>query len=139
MQLVTPPRISPQAFATALTAFAGAIGKDWVMASDADRAAYADVYAPGPQEQWPASAAVAPGSVEEVQSIVRLANEHKVPLWPVRSTVLADRAAIVAAVELVARPVEARRLVRADDVGRIPVRPVARTSRAAWSASSAGR
>ncbi|MEQ1641138.1 MAG: FAD-binding protein, partial [Novosphingobium sp.] len=83
MKLTTPPRVSPQAFDTALTAFAGAVGKDWVMASDADRDAYSDAYAPGPSEQWPASAAVAPGSVEEVQAVVRLANEHKTPLWPV--------------------------------------------------------
>ena len=83
MKLTTPPRVSPQAFDTALTAFAGAIGKDWVMASDADRDAYSDAYAPGPSEQWPASAAVAPASVEEVQAVVRLANEHKTPLWPV--------------------------------------------------------
>ncbi len=83
MKLTTPPRISPQAFDTALTAFAGAVGKDWVMASDADRDAYSDAYAPGPSEQWPASAAVAPASVEEVQAVVRLANEHKTPLWPV--------------------------------------------------------
>jgi 4-cresol dehydrogenase (hydroxylating) len=83
VKLTTPPRISPQAFETALSAFAGAVGKDWVMASDADRDAYSDAYAPGPSEQWPASAAVAPASVEEVQAVVRLANEHKTPLWPV--------------------------------------------------------
>lgn len=83
MKLVTPPRVSPQAFDSALQAFAGVVGKDWVLASDADRAAYADTYAPGPQEQWPAAAAVAPASVEEIQAIVRLANAHKTPLWPV--------------------------------------------------------
>lgn len=83
MKLTLPPRISPHQFQTALDAFAGVVGKDWVMASDADRNAYADVYAPGPQEQWPASAAVAPASVDEIRAIVRLANEHKVPLWPV--------------------------------------------------------
>ena len=83
MKLTLPPRISPQQFDAALSAFAGAVGKDWVMASDADRDAYSDNYAPGPAEQWPASAAVAPGSVEEVQAVVRLANEHKTPLWPV--------------------------------------------------------
>lgn len=63
MKLVTPPRVSPQAFDSALQAFAGVVGKNWVLASDADRAAYADTYAPGPQEQWPAAAAVAPASV----------------------------------------------------------------------------
>jgi 4-cresol dehydrogenase (hydroxylating) flavoprotein subunit len=83
VKLVTPPRVSPQAFDSALQAFAGVVGKDWVLSSDADRATYADTYAPGPQEQWPAGAAVAPASVEEVQAVVRLANEHKTPLWPV--------------------------------------------------------
>ena len=83
MKLTLPPRIGPRAFDTALGAFAGVVGKDWVMAGDADRDAYADVYAPGPEEQWPASAAVAPASVAEVQAVVRLANTHKVPLWPV--------------------------------------------------------
>jgi 4-cresol dehydrogenase (hydroxylating) flavoprotein subunit len=83
MKLTLPPRISPQQFDTALTAFSGAVGKDWVMASDADRDAYSDVYAPGSSEEWPAAAAVAPATVEEVQAVVRLANEHKTPLWPV--------------------------------------------------------
>ncbi|SFG44549.1 4-cresol dehydrogenase (hydroxylating) [Novosphingobium sp. CF614] len=83
MKLTLPPRVSPQQFDTALQAMARVVGKDWVMASDADRDAYADVYAPGPAEQWPASAAVAPASVEEIRAIVRLANEHKTPLWPV--------------------------------------------------------
>jgi 4-cresol dehydrogenase (hydroxylating) len=83
MQLTLPPRVSPQQFDLALKAFAGAVGQNWVMANDADRDAYADIYAPGSTEQWPASAAVAPSSVEEVQAVVRLANEHKTPLWPV--------------------------------------------------------
>jgi 4-cresol dehydrogenase (hydroxylating) flavoprotein subunit len=83
MKLTLPPRISPVGFDAALKAYAGVVGKDWVMASDADRDAYSDIYAPGSEELWPASAAVAPSSVEEVQAIVRLANEHKTPLWPV--------------------------------------------------------
>ncbi len=83
MKLTLPPRISPAGFDAALKAYVGVVGKDWVMASDADRDAYSDIYAPGSEELWPASAAVAPSSVEEVQAIVRLANEHKTPLWPV--------------------------------------------------------
>ena len=61
MKLVLPPRVGPKAFDGALTAFAGVVGKEWVMAGDADRDAYSDIYAPGPADQWPASAAVAPG------------------------------------------------------------------------------
>ncbi|MDE2561440.1 MAG: FAD-binding oxidoreductase [Sphingomonadales bacterium] len=83
MKLVLPPHLSPARFSAALKAFEGVVGKDWVMATDADREAYSDVYAPGPKDEWPPSAAVAPGSVEEVQAIVRLANEYRTPLWPV--------------------------------------------------------
>nr|WP_253951035.1 FAD-dependent oxidoreductase [Novosphingobium sp. SG751A] len=81
--MTLPPRVSPQSFDAALKAFAGVVGAGWVMSSDADRDAYADAYAPGSAERWPASAAVAPASVEEVRAIVRIANEYKVPLWPV--------------------------------------------------------
>ena len=83
MKLHLPPRVSPKQFQSAMTAFAAVVGKHWVMDTDADRDAYADTYAPGSTEEWPASAAVAPASVDEVRAIVRLANEHKVPLWPV--------------------------------------------------------
>ena len=83
MKLTLPPRVSPVQFDAAQKAFAGVVGKDWVMASDADRDAYSDIYAPGPESEWPASAAVAPANTAEVQAIVRLANEHKTPLWPV--------------------------------------------------------
>ncbi len=83
MKLVLPPRLSPAQFDTGLAAFSGVVGKGWVMASDLDRDTYADIYAPGNEDQWPASAAVAPANVEELQAIVRLANEHKIPLWPI--------------------------------------------------------
>ncbi len=83
MKLTLPPRTSAAAFSAALRAFERIVGKDWVLATDADRDAYADIYAPGPETEWPASAAVAPASVEEVRAIVRLANEHKTPLWPI--------------------------------------------------------
>jgi 4-cresol dehydrogenase (hydroxylating) flavoprotein subunit len=83
VKLTLPPRISPVQYDAALSAYAKVVGKDWVMASDQDRDAYSDIYAPGSEEEWPAAAAVAPSSAEEVQAIVRLANEHKTPLWPI--------------------------------------------------------
>ena len=83
MDLKLPPRVSPSQFRAALKAYEGVVGGAWVLASDADRDAYSDIYAPGPATEWPASAAVAPASVEELQAIVRLANQHKTPLWPV--------------------------------------------------------
>ncbi len=83
MELKLPPRLSPTQFQASLSALAAVVGRDWLLASDADRDAYSDIYAPGSAEEWPASAAVSPASVEELQAIVHLANEHKTPLWPV--------------------------------------------------------
>jgi 4-cresol dehydrogenase (hydroxylating) flavoprotein subunit len=82
VKLTLPPRVSAAKFEQALKAFEGVVGKGWVLATDEDRDAYSDIYAPGPESEWPASAALAPASVEEVQAIVRLANEYKTPLWP---------------------------------------------------------
>ena len=82
MKLTLPPGVSAARFQQALQAFEGVVGKGWVLATDEDRDAYSDIYAPGSETEWPASAALAPGSVEEVQAIVRLANEYRTPLWP---------------------------------------------------------
>ena len=83
MDLTLPPRLSPRQFEAALKDFAGIVGAGWVLSSDADRDAYADIYAPGSMAQWPASAAVAPATTEEVRAVVRAANLHKTPLWAV--------------------------------------------------------
>jgi 4-cresol dehydrogenase (hydroxylating) len=82
VKLTLPPRVSLERFHQALNAFEGVVGKGWVLATDEDRDAYADLYAPGSEAEWPAAAAVAPASVEEVRAVVRLANEFKTPLWP---------------------------------------------------------
>ncbi|HKV06354.1 MAG TPA: FAD-binding oxidoreductase [Candidatus Acidoferrales bacterium] len=83
MSLVLPPNVSEKTFAKALDAFAGAVGRQWVLATDEDRAAYMDIYAPGDADQHLACAAVGPQSAEEVQAVVRIANEYKIPLSPV--------------------------------------------------------
>jgi 4-cresol dehydrogenase (hydroxylating) len=80
----TPPaQLGAAAFDKALAAFSGVVGSDWTFTDDAGIEQYRDAYqALGQPEHRPA-AAVAPASMEEVQAIVRLANEHRVPLWPV--------------------------------------------------------
>ncbi|AMO71237.1 FAD-binding oxidoreductase [Sphingorhabdus sp. M41] len=83
MELKLPPRVSPAQFDNALKAYAAVVGEDWVLSTDQDRDAYSDIYAPGPESEWPASAAVAPQTREEIQAIIRIANEYKTPLWPV--------------------------------------------------------
>jgi 4-cresol dehydrogenase (hydroxylating) len=83
--LTPPPGVSPSDFAEALRRFEAAVGKDWVFTSDEDLDLYRDAYSPfwGEPEERRASAAVAPQSVEEVQAVVRAANELKVPIYPI--------------------------------------------------------
>jgi 4-cresol dehydrogenase (hydroxylating) len=83
MKLVLPPRVSRQTLDKALVDFEGVVGKDWVLATDQDREAYLDAYAPGDGSDHAPSAVVAPQSAEEVQAILRIANERRVPIWPV--------------------------------------------------------
>ena len=83
MKLILPPGLSERGLNRALDAFAGVTGREWVLRTDEDRETYLDVYAPGNEASHAPSAAVAPATTEEVQAIVRLANEHHVPLWPI--------------------------------------------------------
>jgi 4-cresol dehydrogenase (hydroxylating) len=66
----------------ALTAMALVVGQDYVMATDQDRDSYLDHFAWDEAAHAP-SGAVAPATAEEVQAVVRLANAHKLPLWPI--------------------------------------------------------
>jgi len=79
---MTPTGPSPTELAAAVKAFAGAIGAQNVFATPEDQIAYSDHYSPDESRHQP-GAAVAPGTVEQVQAIVRIANEHKIPLWPI--------------------------------------------------------
>jgi mono/diheme cytochrome c family protein len=67
MSLVLPPGVTPAAFDAALAAFAGVVGKQWVLASDEDRETYRDIYAAGDEEDHAPSAAVAPASTEQTE------------------------------------------------------------------------
>jgi len=80
-----PPGISDRVFATALRRFEEVVGREWVFSRDEDVALYRDAYSPlwSEEEDRVASAAVAPRTVEEVQGIVRVANEFKVPVYPI--------------------------------------------------------
>ncbi|MDE3109051.1 MAG: FAD-binding oxidoreductase [Acidobacteriota bacterium] len=80
---VLPKGLAPRDFENALQKFAVAIGDEWVISSENELKNYRDPFAfasADPREFAP-SAAVKPASVEEVRSIVRIANELKVPLW----------------------------------------------------------
>jgi 4-cresol dehydrogenase (hydroxylating) len=80
-----PPNVSRTAFDAALQAWRDTVGPDWVFTEDADVALYRDAYSPyydEPEERF-ASAAVAPATLEQVQAVVRTANKHSIPLYPI--------------------------------------------------------
>ena len=82
MKLVLPPGVSHATFDKAMRRFAEVVGDKWVFATDEDRDTYLDPYAPGNAESYAASAGIAPATAEEVQAIMRIATELKVPVWP---------------------------------------------------------
>ena len=80
-----PPGIKQGDFAQALSQFETAVGKEWVFTSDEDVDLYRDAYSPfwGEPDERAASAALAPGSVEQVQAVVRIANRFRIPIYPI--------------------------------------------------------
>jgi 4-cresol dehydrogenase (hydroxylating) flavoprotein subunit len=83
MKAILPPAVSATRFGAALKAFEGVVGREWVLATDEDRETYLDIYAPGNEEAHAPSAAVCPSTPEQVQAVLRLANDHRMPLWPI--------------------------------------------------------
>ncbi len=84
-RMTTPPGVGDAAFAEAIALWKEAVGEAWVFTSEEDVALYRDAYSPlwDEDEERLASAAVAPATVEEVQAVVRIANERAIPLYPV--------------------------------------------------------
>jgi 4-cresol dehydrogenase (hydroxylating) len=81
-----PPGVSERTFRRALQDFANVVGRDWVFQKEEDVFLYNDAFSPfvaEPELQRVASAAVAPTQVEQVQQIVRIANQYKIPLYAV--------------------------------------------------------
>lgn len=78
-----PDSVGAAEFRKALEAFRDTLGQDGVLDTDEDRAAYIDPYAFGDGQEHACSAILAPAEVAEVQELVRIANRHGVPLWPV--------------------------------------------------------
>ncbi|HKJ73949.1 MAG TPA: FAD-dependent oxidoreductase, partial [Alphaproteobacteria bacterium] len=81
-----PPGVKPSDFQAAVKKFQAAVGKEWVFTEDDDVDLYRDAYSPFWHEDGKEivpSAAVAPDSAEEVQAVVRIANEYKIPIYPV--------------------------------------------------------
>ena len=81
----TPPGVSAADFADALAKFKAVVGDDWVLTSDEDLEPYRDAYSIlwSEADERIASAAVAPFTADEVQAVVRIANEKRIPIYPI--------------------------------------------------------
>ena len=78
---MTQTAVPAGALDRALDAFTEALGSDNVLTSAEDLLEWRDPYDYKGSDEYTGAAVVFPTTVEEVQAIVRIANEHKVPLW----------------------------------------------------------
>ncbi|WP_417227783.1 FAD-binding oxidoreductase [Amphritea sp.] len=84
MDRVLPPGLDRSTFEKALTEFNQVVGKQWVFIERKKVDLYRDAYTPlDANDEFYASAAIAPASTEEVQAIVKIANRYKIPLWSI--------------------------------------------------------
>ena len=81
VSLLLPPNVSEQSLSKALDDFAAAVGAEHVLSSEEDRAEFRDPFWHKSWSDYEAAAVVQPATVEEIQAIVRIANERRVPLW----------------------------------------------------------
>ncbi len=77
-----PDGLTPGGLRAALRGFASVVGESNLFFAEEDIDSYADKFAVN-DEFHRALGAIAPSSAEEIQVIVRIAAEHKVPLWPI--------------------------------------------------------
>ncbi|MGH7075353.1 MAG: FAD-binding oxidoreductase [Stellaceae bacterium] len=80
-QTLRPPHLSERQFADALKQFTAALGAEWVVSEPAALAEFYDPYNLPERTDFKPSAALFPASVEEIQALLRIAGENKIPLW----------------------------------------------------------
>ncbi|GAA4543931.1 FAD-binding oxidoreductase [Pseudonocardia xishanensis] len=81
MTSTLPPHLGASALDRALAAFVGELGPESVVSEPEELRAYRDPYTYSESDEFDASAVVMPTTTEQVQAVVRIANEHRVPLW----------------------------------------------------------
>ena len=81
MTSLLTPQLSEEALTAALDAFRSALGSDAVLSDEDELREFRDPFAFASWDDYTASAVLMPQTVEEIQAVVRIANEHGVPLW----------------------------------------------------------
>ena len=77
MTSILSPQLSEQDLSRALDAFRSALGADAVLTEEHDLDEFRDPFAYPTWDDYTASAVVMPETVEQVQAVVRIANECK--------------------------------------------------------------
>jgi 4-cresol dehydrogenase (hydroxylating) len=83
MTRILPPDVSEADFDAALGKFRAALGAEWVLSTEEELKPFADPFPTTNDDRFKPGAVVSPATPEEVQEIVRIANEFNVPLSPV--------------------------------------------------------
>jgi 4-cresol dehydrogenase (hydroxylating) len=83
MTRTLPPGVTEQDFDTALARFREVVGDKWVLSLEHELLSFRDPYPVGADAAGIPSAVISPETTEQVQQIVRIANEFKIPLSPV--------------------------------------------------------
>jgi 4-cresol dehydrogenase (hydroxylating) flavoprotein subunit len=80
---VLPPGLAEAEFERALAAWRTSVGNAYVVSSADALASYRDPFAPLQRDAFAASAALLPDSVDQVRDVLRIATQHRIPLWTV--------------------------------------------------------
>ncbi|MEW1821685.1 FAD-binding oxidoreductase [Arthrobacter sp. NPDC080031] len=83
MSRILPPDVTESEFNTALDKFRAVLGAEHVLATEEELAPYRDPFPTNNDERFIPGAVVFPSTPEEIQELVRIANEYKIPLSPV--------------------------------------------------------
>jgi (+)-pinoresinol hydroxylase len=80
-----PPDVNQADFSAALKAFGNIVGNEWLFTSDEDLELYRDSYSImwDEADECTASAAIAPDSAEQVEELVKIANQYRIPIYPI--------------------------------------------------------
>src|SRR5699024_10889462 len=83
MSRILPPDVSEQDFEAALTEFRSVLGTEWVLSTAEELEPFKDPFPTTNGTEFSPGAVISPETPEQIQEIVRIANNYKIPLSPV--------------------------------------------------------
>jgi 4-cresol dehydrogenase (hydroxylating) len=80
---VLPRGVGKDDFLAAVKKFKKLLGEQNVLLQEEQLAPYMKVMMPKPEEEFAPSAALTATTVEQIQGVVKICNEHKIPIWTI--------------------------------------------------------